>query len=102
MLVDSRELWFWSAEFRVAGEDVSLEASLSIIPPVSPVVVVVFHVVIAGDLVVVLVHHDGLGLVVGEDLHLVLAADHVVVLVLADHNLQLCLALNISSLEFKI
>ena len=41
---NSREFWFRSAKFRVASEDVSLEASLSIIPPVSPVVVVVFHI----------------------------------------------------------
>ena len=87
-LVDSRELWFWSAEFRVAGEDVSLEASLSIIPPVSPVVVVVFHVVIAGDLVVVLVHHDGLGLVVGEDLHLLAVRDKIIVYPFKKQNLQ--------------
>ena len=66
----------------------SLEASLSIIPPVSPVVVVVFHIVIACYLVVVLVQHEGLRLVVGEDLHLVLAGNHVAVLVLADNNLQ--------------
>ena len=70
----------------------TLEASLSVIPAVPPVVVVVLHVVVAGYLVVVLVHHDGLGLVVGEDLHLVPAAHHVIVLVLADNNLQICLA----------
>ena len=91
-MLASRELWLGSAKFRVAGEDVSLEASLVIIPPVPPVVVVVLHVVVAGYLVLVLVHHDGLGLVVGEDLHLVPAAHHVIVLVLADNHLQLCLA----------
>ena len=46
----------------------TLEASLSVIPAVPPVVVVVLHIVVVGDLVVVLVQHEGLGLVVGEDL----------------------------------
>ena len=67
----------------------TLEASLAVIPAVSPVVVVVLHVVVVGDLIVVLVQHEGLSLVVGEDLQLVLTARHIIVLVLADDHLRL-------------
>ena len=71
----------------------TLEASLSVIPAVPPVVVVVLHIVVVGDLVVVLVQHEGLGLVVGEDLELVLTAHHVIVLVLADNHLKVIMTL---------
>ena len=71
----------------------TLEASLSVIPAVPPVVVVVLHIVVVGDLVVVLVQHEGLGLVVGEDLQLVLTAHHVIVLVLADNHLKVIMTL---------
>ena len=83
----SRKLWLWPAVLGVAREGVALVSSLPVIPPVSPVVVVVLDVVVGVDLPLLLILHDGNRLVVGKNLKLLLVGDHPVVDVLAQHDL---------------
>ena len=65
----------------------SLVGALAVVPTVTPVVVVVLHVVVGVDLVLIIVLQVYHGLVEGVDFKLLLVGDHPVVDVLAQNDL---------------